>query len=152
ASGNFIPRDSLSTLSNAMDVGNPSNFARMLALYDGDREKMSHDISAFSFSDDETRTAMQGVFARTHYILDPHGAVAYLGLKQYQEQSSCVGVFFETAHPAKFLDSVVTTLNAPVAVPDRLKIFLSGEKKSTPCGVAYPEFKGILEALPVTNR
>src|SRR5690606_8390512 len=106
-SGLFQPRPSLQTISNAMDVGNPSNFARLLDLYDNDREAMAEVLYGCSFTDAETRKAMRDVFERTGYTLDPHGAVGYLGIRRFlPEFGPAVGVFLETAHPGKFRDVV----------------------------------------------
>src|SRR6185295_20090961 len=103
----FSPRPSQQTISNAMDVGNPSNFARMLDLYDHHFERLASDVEGFSFSDDETRAAMRHVFKDKNYLMDPHGAVGYLGLKKYLKSHRGVqGVFLETAHPGKFKDVV----------------------------------------------
>src|SRR5690606_18228132 len=108
----FSPRPSKQTISNAMDVGNPSNFVRMLDLYDQDFNALTKDIKGYAFTDDQTRQAMRQVFEKINYTLDPHGAVGYLGLKQYQQDGEKVtGIFLETAHPGKFLDVVTNTLN-----------------------------------------
>ena len=144
----FTPRPSRSTISNAMDVGNPSNFTRMLDLYHNDFEKLKTDISGFEFSDTETQVAMRDVFAQTNYVLDPHGAVGYLGLKKYLSiNKNSTGVFLETAHPAKFLEVVEKTLNKTVQLPERLKEFVKGNKKSIRCQNAFLEFKSALFKL-----
>jgi threonine synthase len=138
----FLPRPSKSTLSNAMDVGNPSNFARMLELYQGNHLKMKNDITGYSFTDAETATAMKEVFANTKYTLDPHGAVGYLGLKKYlQKNPESVGVFLETAHPAKFKEVVESIIEKEVKVPEKLRAFLSGNKNTIPCDSNYDSFK-----------
>ena len=130
----FKPRPSRSTISNAMDVGNPSNFARMLDLYQHDFEKLKADISGYDFSDSETQTVMRDVFSETKYILDPHGAVGYLGLKKYlAENKNVTGVFLETAHPAKFLEVVERTLKTQVQIPKELEAFLKKKKIATKC-------------------
>src|SRR6267154_4686030 len=96
----FLPKSSTSTISNAMDVGNPSNFVRMLDLFHHDHAAMKKEITGYSFTDEETRNAMRAVFEKFNYILDPHGAIGYLGVKKYQSQNAeRVGVFLETAHP-----------------------------------------------------
>jgi threonine synthase len=144
----FKPRNSQQTISNAMDVGNPSNFARMLDLYDHDFEKLSKDIYGYYFSDDATRSAMQSVFKNTGYVLDPHGAVGYLGLKEFlQNNSGYAGVFLETAHPAKFNEVVEDTIQHPVELPAQLNEFMKGEKKSIPISANFSEFKSLLPAL-----
>jgi threonine synthase len=127
----FKPRSSKSTISNAMDVGNPSNFARMLDLYGNDFEKLKADVSGFEFSDTETQAVMRDVFSKTKYIMDPHGSVGYLGLTKYlAENQDTTGVFLETAHPAKFLEVVEETLKTEIQIPEKLKSFMQREKKS----------------------
>jgi len=141
----FTPKPSVTTISNAMDVGNPSNFARMLDLYHHDFEKLSSDITGYSFTDDETKKAMNDVYKNSNYILDPHGAVGYLGLKRYQTKySKSAGVFLETAHPAKFLETVSQTLKQPVEIPDLLKNYLLKEKKTINVSSEFTDFKKIL--------
>ncbi len=141
----FTPKPSVTTISNAMDVGNPSNFARMLDLYHHDFEKLSSDITGYSFTDDETKKAMNDVYRNSDYILDPHGAVGYLGLKRYQSKySKSAGVFLETAHPAKFLETVSQTLKQPVEIPELLKNYLLKEKKTINVSSEFADFKKIL--------
>jgi threonine synthase len=144
----FKPRPSKSTISNAMDVGNPSNFARMLDLYQNDFEKLKADISGYEFSDAETQAAMRDVFASNKYVMDPHGAIGYLGLKKYSsENENASGVFLETAHPAKFLEVVQDTLNTEIQIPEKLKAFIKREKKSIRCSKGFNDFKESLSTL-----
>jgi len=144
----FLPKSSASTISNAMDVGNPSNFARMLNLFHDDHSEMKNLITGYSFTDEETRAAMKEVFKKSNYTLDPHGAVGYLGLKKYQSQNpESVGVFLETAHPAKFLDVVESTLQTKIAIPDGLKFFLSMKKTSISCDADFNFFKNLLQQI-----
>jgi len=127
----FNPRPSRQTISNAMDVGDPSNFSRMLDLFGHDHAALAASVQGCGFTDEETRAAMRHVFATTSYILDPHGAVGYLGLKRYQrDDGESTGIFLETAHPAKFKDTVEQTLGTVVAIPPGLRKFMAGEKKS----------------------
>jgi threonine synthase len=144
--GIFTPRLSVKTMSNAMDVGNPSNFARMMDLYDSDLDKMREDISGYSFTDGETKKAMKDVFMDYSYILDPHGAVGYLGLMKYKKevQNDFTGVFLETAHPAKFIDLVEPVVNTEIEMPERLKVLLDREKKSTLISKEFVELKNYL--------
>jgi threonine synthase len=129
--GNFNPKPSIATISNAMDVGNPSNFSRMLELYDADVEKMKKDIYGVSFSDAQTKEVIKKVFDTYNYILDPHGAVAYLGLLDFIKNSDeFSGVFLETAHPVKFSDVVEPIIGKTIPIPDKLKKYLDSEKKS----------------------
>lgn len=144
-SGLFQPRPSLQTISNAMDVGNPSNFARLLDLYDNDREAMAEVLYGCSFTDAETRKAMRDVFERTGYTLDPHGAVGYLGIRRFlPEFGPAVGVFLETAHPGKFRDVVEETLGQPIDLPDGLKAFAAGTKQTIPMSADFSDLKDFL--------
>jgi len=142
----FIPKASKSTISNAMDVGNPSNFARMLDLYQNDPEKLKADISGYDFSDTETETAMRYVFDKIKYILDPHGAVGYLGLRKYlSDYQNATGVFLETAHPAKFLHTVEEVLNISIELPDKLKAFAINKKQTILLDKTFQSFKALLQ-------
>lgn len=143
--GEFLPRDSKSTISNAMDVGNPSNFARMRELFDSANKTMQEAITGYSFTDGETEEAIGEVFEKLNYVLDPHGAIGYLGIKKYQQRNSeTVGVFLETAHPAKFRETVEPTLGKKLNIPEALREFMYGTKKTIPCEANYDSFKNIL--------
>ncbi|NNC83340.1 MAG: threonine synthase, partial [Flavobacteriales bacterium] len=141
--GKYEPRPSQSTISNAMDVGDPSNFQRMEALFNGKVEQMKEMLVGNSFSDDETRASIQDVFERTGYTLDPHGAVGYLALKDYHAQHACTGVLLETAHPAKFLP-VMDELIDQVDVPHALSRLKDLEKVAYPCSIDFEDFKSFL--------
>jgi threonine synthase len=144
----FKSRDSQQTISNAMDVGNPSNFVRLLDLYDNDFSKLTYDITGYHFSDAETREAMRTVYSNFNYILDPHGAVGYLGLKEFlKNHPAHTGIFLETAHPAKFLETVEETISHKVEVPERLQKFMKGEKKSITIAANFSELRSLLPAL-----
>jgi threonine synthase len=109
---------------------------------------MKNEISGYSFSDEETREAMRGVYKKSNYTLDPHGAIGYLGMKKYQSQNpESVGLFLETAHPAKFLDVVESTLQKKIPIPDGLKIFLSGNKITIACESDFVSFKNLLQKI-----
>jgi threonine synthase len=126
--GRFAPRPSVATLSNAMDVGNPSNFARIVALYGGDRAALRADVEGSAHDDDQTRAAISRVFAETGYILDPHSAVAWLGLSRaLQERPEATGIFLATAHPAKFAEVVEPAIGRPVPLPPQLAACLGKE-------------------------
>ena len=142
----FNPRTSKQTISNAMDVGNPSNFARIIDLFQNDFDLISELISGYAFSDEETRAAMRQVFDASGYVMDPHGAVAYLGLKKYMKESGAevLGVFAETAHPAKFRDVVQETLSRPVTIPEKLLKFMALSKKVIEMPASFDAFKKIL--------
>lgn len=146
--GTFNPKPSQATVSNAMDVGNPSNFARMMDLYANDLNNIKADITGYRFSDEETKQAMREVYKTSNYMLDPHGAVGYLGLKKYlAEHTEATGVFLETAHPAKFLEVVEETLKTEINIPERLKQFVKGSKKSIPCSKDFVQFRSIAISL-----
>lgn len=142
-SGKFNPTASKQTISNAMDVGNPSNFYRMLDLYLADWNKITEEIKGYSFNDEETRLAMKEVYKNTGYTLDPHGAVGYLGLKNYLKDHQATGIFLETAHPAKFKD-VVDEVIGNVDVPERLAQYMDKQKKSIEMSSEFEELKEFL--------
>jgi threonine synthase len=138
----FEPRPSMATISNAMDVGNPSNFARMLDLYANEWSRLSQDISGYAFRDGETREQMRDLYRQNGYILDPHGAVGLLGLKRFLLQNpSKNGFFLETAHPAKFKEVVDETLGVSIGVPEKLKSFVARQKKSFQMKADFNELK-----------
>jgi threonine synthase len=144
-SKHFQPRASKATISNAMDVGNPSNFARLSALYDNEWKKMSHDVVGYSFTDDETRKIIKETFDQTGYTLDPHGAVAWLGLKEYREKNKIdVGIFLETAHPAKFPEVVAEIIQQPLTIPPAMAELQNKPITSIPCSSDFQEFKKLL--------
>lgn len=145
-SGVFEPHLSIHTLSNAMDVGNPSNFARMLDLYDHDYKKMRLDIFGESFTDSQTRSAIKEVLEKHGYLLDPHGAVAYLGLMAFLANSNekANGIFLETAHPAKFAEDVENIIHQNVLCPPSLQEALSKQKKAIALTASYESFCDLL--------
>jgi threonine synthase len=148
--GKYISRPSVRTLSNAMDVGNPSNFARMLDIFLGSDESstwnnMRNQISGYAFSDQETQVAMREVDEKYQYTIDPHGAVGYLALDEYQKvHPQSRGIVLETAHPAKFIDDVEATLDRKIEIPERLAILADAEKDSTFLKPLYESFKQLL--------
>ncbi len=147
-SGEFEPKPSVQTLSNAMDVGNPSNFARMLELY-GSVEKMREDIFGASFNDVETLEGMREIYRRYEYIAEPHTAIGYLGLEQYRRVVGYdnVGIVLATAHPAKFLDAITQAgLKAP-AIPERLAQALKKSKQSVLLPNDFSALKAFLMSM-----
>ena len=132
--GTYDPMPTIQTISNAMDVGNPSNFIRIQKIFNNDIVKIKKILSGYRFTDQDTKKALKEIYDIKNYIADPHGAVGYLGLKKFLEQQNedYYGVFLETAHPVKFLDSVNKTLKLEVEIPERLKDTLSKEKTSIP--------------------
>lgn len=141
--GTFEPRASQTTISNAMDVGNPSNFARILDLYKNSWHAITADIRGCWFNDHETAEAMRHVLATSGYLLDPHGAIGYLGLRKKLE-AGAIGLFLETAHPGKFQEVVETATQSKMELPDRLRSFLSKEKRAVAMPNDYEAFKSFL--------
>ncbi|MDD2942649.1 MAG: threonine synthase [bacterium] len=149
-SGVFAPRPSLATISNAMDVGNPSNFDRLREIFSSSLENFRAVVSGASFSDNETREAMILLKDKYNYLMDPHGAVAWLGWKQYQNQfPGAVGVVLETAHPAKFREVVEETLNLEVPLPAALEDCMNREKKAVPMENSYSRFSEFLRTSTI---
>lgn len=129
--GNYEPKPTIATISNAMDVSNPSNFLRIEELYNNDLNEFKKDFSSYTFSDEETKNTIQNVYATTHYVLEPHGAVGYLGLKkEMKNHKNSIGVLLETAHPIKFLDVVEPILSIKLEIPNQIESVLNKEKKS----------------------
>lgn len=127
--GIYDPKPSVATISNAMDVGNPSNFIRIQEMYSNDIKEFSKDFSSYSFTDEETKSAMKNIYSNSGYITEPHGAVGYLGLKkELKKHPNSIGVFLETAHPIKFLDVVEPVLNITLEIPKQIESVLNKEK------------------------
>ena len=133
-SANYEPLPTKQTVSNAMDVGDPSNFIRIQKIFNNDIYRMKKKFSGYSYTDDQTKKALKKIYSKKKYIADPHGAVGYLGLQEYisTQKDDIYGVFLETAHPVKFKDTVEKTLNLKVPIPNRLKETLSKKKVSIP--------------------
>ncbi|OCK42544.1 threonine synthase [Tenacibaculum soleae] len=145
-SGKYNPKPSKETISNAMDVGNPSNFIRIQELFNNNIDNLKNAFSSYSFTDDETRKAMKTIYNNSNYIADPHGAVGYLGIKKYQKTTvDFLGVFLETAHPVKFLDIVENTLNVQLAIPKQIKTVITKEKTAIKIN-SYLELKQFLNS------
>jgi threonine synthase len=141
--GIFSPRPSRSTIANAMDVGNPSNFIRILDLFNNSHDEMSRMITAEVSTDDQMRSTIRKVWQDYRYLLEPHGATGYRSLAGYQEPGM-TGVFLETAHPAKFRESVEEAIGEKVPVPTRLVEFLGREKQSIRLSREFIEFRDYL--------
>jgi threonine synthase len=149
--GKYEPKPSLQTLANAMDVGDPSNFARIINLYsengklspDDTHQRITSLISGATYSDEQIKDTMHKCYAETGYILDPHGACGYRALEE-QLQPGEVGIFCETAHPAKFKEKVDDILGIDVEIPERLAAFMRGEKQSVPMPNDYDAFRQYL--------
>ena len=143
--GQYEPKPSKQTLANAMDVGDPSNFARIYDLYGKSHERISSLISGATYSDEQIRETMRQCYADTKYILDPHGACGYQALVEGLQEGE-IGVFCETAHPAKFKEKVDEILGIDVEIPDRLAAFMKGQKQSVPMTKDFADFKQYLLA------
>ncbi|MHA8065050.1 threonine synthase [Aquirufa sp. ROCK2-A2] len=145
-SGEYHPKPSVETLSNAMDVGNPSNFIRMKLLAGGEWNKVSSLIKGYYTQDDQTQKTMKDVFEKTNYIMCPHTAVAYDGLAQFKQDypENITGIILSTAHYAKFLPTVESTLGQKVSIPSRLSELLDKEKVAISLGTDYEGFKNYL--------
>jgi threonine synthase len=141
--GKYEPKASIQTLANAMDVGDPSNFARIYDLYGKSHERISTLISGATYKDEQIIETMRQCYSETGYILDPHGACGYRALQEGLKKNE-VGVFCETAHPAKFKDKVDDILGIDIEIPARLKAFMEGEKQSVEMTKDFTDFKRFL--------
>ena len=141
--GKYNPRPSVQTLANAMDVGDPSNFARIYDLYGKSHEKISSLISGATYSDEQIAETMRRCYKETGYVLDPHGACGYQALKDELKPGE-VGIFCETAHPAKFKEKVDAILGTDIEIPARLQAFMKGQKQSVPMSKDFQDFKAYL--------
>ena len=144
----YTPQPSKQTISNAMDVGNPSNFIRIQEIFNNDFEQLSKHISSYSFDDNATREIMKKIHDTTGYVADPHGAVGYLGLKKYMQKQHLQGVFLETAHPIKFANVVEPILDIKLELPPQIMEVIDKEKKSTKINT-YQDLKDFLIKQPV---
>jgi threonine synthase len=144
ATGVFTPRPSVQTLANAMDVGHPSNFERMLWLYGDDVDAMRRDVAACAFTDDDVRATIRSVYESRGYLLDPHSAIAYRGLTGRVGQ--VVGIFLATAHPAKFSEIVEPIIGCPVEKPAALAHALARPRHVIKIAAAYEAVRGLLTA------
>lgn len=138
--GIYSPRPSVATLSNAMDVGHPSNFERLQSLLTTNHHRMQSVMDGFYATDEETLETMQSVKSRTGYQCDPHGAIGYRGLKAFLPKEAC-GVFLETAHPAKFRDKLPEEMARETDIPERLQNCLNQKGTSIPMSNQYAEFR-----------
>jgi threonine synthase len=145
ATQQLTPRTAVPTLSNAMDVGNPSNFIRILEIFNYQYTDLKSKLSAATISDSETIATIKEVYEKHQYLLDPHGAVGYLALQRYlSQQSSAKGMILETAHPVKFPDAVEQIIGAPIPVPLSVQSIMNATKKSV---VINPTFAAVKEYL-----
>lgn len=127
----YSPLPSIQTISNAMDVGNPSNFVRIQKLHDNNFEALKNNLTTYSFSDEQTKEALSAIYKGSGYIADPHGAVGYLGCKSYREKNPAAQtIFLETAHPTKFLDVVEAVIPEKIALPPQIQAVIEKEKSA----------------------
>jgi len=146
----FNPRKSVLTLSNAMDVGNPSNLERIIELYNGDIFKIREDIYSLSYNDQETIQGIKELYDKYNYVIDPHGAVGYRAWEKFRETKelkNAYGIIVETAHPAKFKDAVEETIGNDVEIPERLAVCLNKEKRTVELNSDYSSLKEFLMNL-----
>ena len=141
--GVYSPRPSIATIANAMDVGDPSNFARVLGLYQGSHEAICADISGATYTDEQIADTIRQVWKEHRYLLDPHGACGYRALAEGLRPGE-TGIFLETAHPAKFKDTVEKIIGENISIPAKLQAFMSGEKQSQPMSREFADFKKYL--------
>lgn len=144
--GIYTPRPSVSTIANAMDVGDPSNFARVFDLYQGIYSDIKAEISGVSYSDEQIAETLKNCYEETNYLLDPHGACGYQALKDFLLENE-TGVFLETAHPAKFLETVENIIGQKVEIPQKLQEFMKGTKQSLQLSKDFEGFKSYLMSL-----
>lgn len=141
--GVYEPKPSVQTIANAMDVGDPSNFARIYDLYNGSHDKISSIISGATYTDDEIKAAVKQCFKDNGYILDPHGACGYQALEDNLKKGE-TGVFCETAHPAKFKDIIEKIIDKEIEIPQRLSDFMKGKKQTVELSNKFDDFKTFL--------
>ncbi|MDG1402611.1 threonine synthase [Polaribacter sp.] len=141
--GVYNPKPSKATISNAMDVGNPSNFIRIQELFNNDIEALKNTFSSYSFKDDKTKAIMKEIYTKSGYVAEPHGAIGYLGLKKHGLKENEFGVFLETAHPVKFLDVVEATLPVKVEIPQQIQKIINKKKVSIKAA-SYQDLKDFL--------
>ena len=140
----YSPKAAVPTISNAMDVGNPSNFVRILKIFSDDVKNLKEKISAVSISDDKTKATLKKVYETHQYLLDPHAAVAYTALENYLKTNNEKGFIIETAHPVKFYDVVETIINEKVTIPETVQQQLALEKKAIFMEKGYEFLKAFL--------
>ena len=145
-SGTYNPRPSIATIANAMDVGAPSNFARILDLYGNYHDAISAEISGCTYTDEQIAETLKETYRATGYLLDPHGAVGYRSLVEGLRNDE-IGIFLETAHPAKFKDTVEKIVEDEVVIPSKLAAFMKGTKSTIKLPSTFPSFKKYLLSL-----
>ncbi|HEV8285321.1 MAG TPA: threonine synthase [Chitinophagaceae bacterium] len=146
--GNYQPKKTIATISNAMDVGDPNNFVRILEIFEKNIDELKRILSAISITDDETRDTIKKIHKQYNYVLDPHGAVGYLALESFlKENSGLKGIFVETAHPVKFYDVVEPVIEEKIPLPLSVQSIMDNYKVTTKMNVSYPILKEFLLKL-----
>lgn len=144
-SQHYAAKQSVATISNAMDVGDPSNFVRILALFQNEYQSLTNIFSSVSITDAETKQAIQEVFTNHQYLMDPHGAVGFVALQKYlQAHPHEKGIFVETAHPVKFFDVVEPIINEKIAIPPAIQSIMHKTKQAIPIGAQYEDLQAFL--------
>ena len=147
--GQYQPKEAVATLSNAMDVGNPSNFVRILEIFEREFESLTRMLSSYSISDEETKQTIASVYEKYEYLLDPHGAVGYLALERYlQAHPDQKGFLLETAHPVKFPDAIEKLMGGKIEVPKSVSYLLNKKKQSIKIDADYQQLKDYLLSKP----
>jgi len=144
--GIYTPRPSVATTANAMDVGDPSNFARILDLFDHSHPAIVQQIVGYRYTDEQIADTLRDVYHASQYLLDPHGACGYQALVDRQLLPGETGLFLETAHPAKFKETVDRIIDQQIEIPSKLQAFMQGRKQSIPLGKSFEQFKDFLSA------
>ncbi len=148
--GRYDPKPTITTLSTAMDVGNPSNFARLRYFYHNDHASMGKDITGIAVSDEETIAAIRSAYDRFDYIMDPHTAVAFSALERYRRSENHLekpGIVLSTAHPVKFLEAIENALDKEIGIPSNLQELMEKKKSSTLISSDYKELASFLNGL-----
>lgn len=140
----LTPKETVATISNAMDVGNPSNFVRIIELFQNQFPELKSNLSSYTVSDKQTMQTIKRVFKKHHYTLDPHGAVAFFALEQYLKANPTKGFLLETAHPIKFPEAVENAIGSSITVPKHLLKILKAKKQAVPIENNYEQFKELL--------
>jgi threonine synthase len=146
-SGVFEAKLSIKTISNAMDVGDPSNFARMNDLFNGKHGAFLAKLTGYSYSDEATRQALRKLYQEKDYIADPHGAIGYLALREYMDEHDVLGVFLETAHPVKFREAVEPVIGEQIPLPEALEDTMQKSVRASYSSPQYTDFRVLLSKL-----
>lgn len=142
--GLYSPKPSVATIANAMDVGDPNNFPRLMELYSHNIDAIKNDISGYAYNDDEIRQSLKTCYKKYNYLLDPHGTTGYEAIKTYCNTNNSIGLFLETAHPGKFQEEVEKTISESFTLPEKLQLFVKKEAKFEELSANYDDFREYL--------